>query len=378
MIRARYKLAICLGIVLMFSLPGSGGEGKYRLRYWAWWGWRASVSELVENVPVVAVGELISMREAAGIKVRSSPLMYGTDRSQIMTIRVHSVLKGKSLVVPGSIVEALVVPLVGVKNGAVEKLPPSTFAEAYEKYQQTGQWPWYWHYPKIPPNEPQIFFLDKVRERDPRVDESSGVTEVRGITKYHLAKHFYVYADSVEATHKLVSMVSRYVEINNIAESERREEELMGFLMSLIEDSSLSATLATYAAIDLGISLSWRKPGFKWLTENRRDRLIAVAVDRSRPESVRSWVTRILEVAHKEVGLKIQVEPFLRAIADSQDDGNRRHSFISFLEQLTGNTAEVREGFKKILQRDPADKYEAELWERIRQSKILKEEPKQQ
>jgi hypothetical protein len=332
---------------------------------------------VLRDVPVVAVGEVVSMREGAGIKVRSSPLMYSTDRSQVMTIRMRSVLKGKDLVTPGSIIEALVFPEDGgdVRPEEIREPPPLTFDEAYGEYKGTGMWPWYWRYPKLRPNELQIFFLDKVRERDPKVDESSGVTEVTGITRYHLGKNVYVYAWSLEAKPLLLSTVSRYVEINNIKVPERRGEELLAFSLSLIEDSQMSERLTTGVTLDFGTLLSWEKPGFKWLTESRVEKLIVLAVDRSRPQGVRSWTKEILRTAYKYADCKIKVEPFLQAIADSRDSVDVRDSFISFLEELNTNTAEVREGFKKILQREPVNEYEARLWERLRQSKILKDEP---
>jgi hypothetical protein len=301
--------------------------------------------------------------------------MYATSRAQIMMIRIQSVLKGKDQVAPGSLVEALVFPLVGGDGG----YPSLSYDIADEQYKQTGQWPWEWVYPKIGKDESQIFFLDKVRERDPKVDESTGVTEVMGVTSSHLGKHFYVYAWSLEAKPLFLSTVGRFVEINNIKDPARRGEELLAFSLSLIEDpqmlEALQERFATGVTLDFGSTLSWEKPGFKWLNENRAERLIALAVDRSKPKGVRSWVTVILEAAHKDAGCKIKVEPFLQAIADSRDSVDARGGLVTFLGHLNTKTPEVREGFKKILQREPVDKYEAMLWDQIRQSKILKEEP---
>jgi hypothetical protein len=328
------------------------------------------VNDLVGDVPVVAVGELIGMREAAGIQVTSSSLLYSTRRAQIMTIRIQSVLAGKNLVAPRSTVEALVFPKVARE---AKEHPSVTFYEAHEEYKQTGRWPWYWHYPEIGLGEPQIFFLDKVREREKGVDESVGVTEVTGITSHYLEKHFYVYARSLAVKPSTLSIVKRYAEINDIRDAERHEQELMEFSLSLIEDRNTPETLATYATIDLGKSLYWKKPGFGWLTESRMEKLIAVATDRSRPNAVRSWITQILETAHKYRGRRIPVEPFLRVIADSQDDVNLRAGFIYFLEQL--NTPEVREGFKRILQHAPRTRDDEVVWGDLRASKVLKEEP---
>ncbi|MCS6806814.1 MAG: hypothetical protein NZ823_16940 [Blastocatellia bacterium] len=234
---------------------------------------------MVIDVPVVAIGEVVATREAAGIKVRSSPLMYRTDHSRIMTIRIASVLKGKGLVVPGSIVEALVFPQGGgcARGEEARDVPPSSFDRMHAASNQGEAWP-DGLYPKIALNEPQIFFLDRVRARDPREDESTGVTEVTGLTRYHVGKNFYVYAWSLEAEPLLVSAVTRYAEINNIRDAERRGEELLAFSLSLIEDSQMPEGLLTGVTVDFGTLLSWEKPGFKWLTESRVEKLIAVAV----------------------------------------------------------------------------------------------------
>ncbi|MCS6805535.1 MAG: hypothetical protein NZ823_10400 [Blastocatellia bacterium] len=327
---------------------------------------------------MVAIGEMIDMKYAPGIKVKIPTLMYNTERVKIMTIRVHAVLKGKGLVVPGSIVEALVLPskqLVSIPADFGIPLPKSE--EPYVVIEPMEGGYKLWRFPYIEPGEKWIFFLEKVREGKDDVDVEIGSGEVTGIRRYYPKKKFYAYTWALEANPDSLLIIKRYTEIDSIRDRERREQEFLEFSMSLIENLQIPELFAASAAEDLRSIIPFRRrTALERLTDKQIEKLIRVASDPSRPRQVRVSVRQVLDVAYQQFGRSINVAPFLRVIEDPSEDVNLRYGFFKFLEEI--NTPQVREGFKKILQREPTDQYEAELWERIKRSKILKDEEPQQ
>jgi hypothetical protein len=307
---------------------------------------------MVSNLPVVALGELINVRDAPGIKVTIPSLVYSTDKVRIMTIRVHTVFKGKGLVAPHSTAEALVIPYGG-------EVVFSTDSE---------------YYPEIKLGEQRIIFLDRAREGKDDNPEETRVGEVRGIAIHYPGKRFHAYAGSLAAEPEILSVVKRYVEVNSIRDSERREQELLSFSMSLIEDPKTPELFALCSAIDLRNIVAFaRKSAVERLTERQIEKLIAIATDRTRPKGLRNQIRLTLEAVHKYAGRRINVEPLLQVIASSQDDPEVRKWFIYSLERM--NTPEVRDGFKKILERSPRTPEDQIVWEELRHSKILREEP---
>ncbi|MEM4413171.1 MAG: hypothetical protein QXD59_02730 [Candidatus Caldarchaeum sp.] len=316
------------------------------------------VSYLAENSDVIVVGKIVRVigigddqGGAIGLSVKSGP-----EVRLALTVTVEEVLKGSALAR-----ETPTLNVLGVSDFGDVSID---LAEAQARLQrvvdelgrdlQEAQVRFFSS--KLTMSRQLIFFLKALGSPPERIDKQQ-----------HEAKPLYHYLNALEAESRVMDLVKTHINLAQIKDVERREQELIKLAFSLLRDPQTPEQLAEDAIKDL--SFLRVKSAAKWLSDDEIEELVRITTDPKRPNAIRSWASVILggSIAAER---RIDPGPLLRMLEDSSDNVDRRLHVIYVLEQM--NTPEIREAVAAILAKEPKTEEDKIVWRALAQSPLAK------
>jgi hypothetical protein len=383
------KMMRTLGITILVLLQIPYSLSAQTKEYWMWVLDRKAplTSAFCNSQQVIVVGQLINVQTAEGVKVYNDNILR-ISGAKIYTIRIDEVLKGPR-VSPSEDIHVLILPWVEVYGN----LPPGVaYRQIFEQYQQTGKLPsdlprQTENYPEIPLKQQRIFFLFPADFNDP-----TGNMLWVGMKELSAGRQFYGYTDSfqISKSRKEVGVVKRYLEISNVKNQDEQIRQLAQYSLDLLRGRESPKSVALGAVHNLrGFHSNWAwgrvtqrlgngqiivGPASRltavYLSDPEMNELMQITTDSSWSADVRSWLVMLFAELNEHANRAISPGPFLRLLQDRTEDHYVRWNAIYLLEQLDG--PEVRTVFREMLLEEPRTDSERTIWNRLKDSPILK------